>query len=55
MVKETTVEIKSNQKRFNVCAIEDFEEEKQNHGREVILLYYDPRQFSVNKMRNTSK
>lgn len=36
------VEIKSNQKRFNVCAIEDFEEEKQNHGRKVTFLYHDP-------------
>lgn len=54
MVKEKMVEIKSNQKRSNVCAIEDFEDEKQNHGREVIFLYYDPRRFSVNKMRNMS-
>lgn len=33
---------------------QNIEEEKQNHGKEVIFLYYDSRRSSVNKMRNMS-
>lgn len=49
MVEGKMAKIQGNYKMSNVYTVEDLEREKQNNGKEVIFLSYNPTIFSINE------